>query len=129
EASYVQAVANPDADPPAERLYLGRWQLTFGEHQGTLDLYRLPRFFAARELRGSEDDRLGTFFAESGAAYRVNGLLMDGKLVFYINPADANADYDRLEGIQFAAELSADQQSLTGTATDGGQTVAFQATK
>ena len=61
---------------------------------------------------------LGTFFAEDGAAYRVNGGVKDGKLVFFINPADANADYDRLEGIQFVLARLENPKAKSTTAAD-----------
>jgi hypothetical protein len=99
EAAIVTAVSpitvKPSGLPNNLSALLGRWLLTDGMQPGLvsthgtglLDIYSLP-------MAQSKLGRLGTFFAEDGTSYRVNGRFLidpqnnpNGGVEFYIDPS------------------------------------------
>jgi papain like protease len=129
--SFVTAVADPGADNPQSRLYVGRWNMNHDGWPGTLDIYRLPGLFSSSELKGQDDDRIGTYFASwNGQAYRVNGYLSGRQLVFFINFNSPDSPYGSLAGTRFTADLfSWDDQNMAGLELQDGRTYSFMASK
>jgi hypothetical protein len=91
-------VAKPSGLPNNLSALLGRWLLTDQQQPGlvsthgtgTLDIYSLPS-------TPSKLARLGTFFAEDGTSFRVNGQFVvdpqhnpNGRLEFYIDSSQPN---------------------------------------
>jgi hypothetical protein len=139
--AYVTAVAEPSAETSNGRLYIGRWKMNHDGWPGTLDIYRLPGLYNSAELNGQADCRIGTYFDSRGNAYRVNGYLWGGDLVFFINfnrqaytpPMSlwtVGMPYGKLEGTRFVAQLfSWDDQNMAGLEIQDGVTYGFHATK
>ena len=94
---YIERVAPPA--PWQELAFVGRWNLRFDGHRGTLDIYHLPgqasAVFAADGVPYA-DRRLGTFRDTAGNVFRVNGYVSGNQITFWFKPADANMRWDRL---------------------------------
>src|SRR5262249_19207981 len=117
---------------------LGRWWLTdVGQPgrvtpngTGVLDIYRLPGPNGITTV-----DRLGTFFAEDGSAYRANGKFVPdppktpGRLEFFIDPAVPDASFTATGGTRYNATYMFEttfgnqHRMMVGTASSGGAAV------
>lgn len=136
-AAVITDVLPPAANFPVEenpQAYLGRWLLTDAGQPGSmnadaagiLDIYLIP--VAGRRYR------LGTFFAQDGTAYRVNGALNGRVLEFNIDPQNPNPKFaDPASGMRYQAIMFADKRTMmTGRASaglTGGFTRGFVARK
>lgn len=123
EAGYIVSV-NPPEHWNAFT-FLGRWDLSFDGHQGTLDIYHVPgameNIFDIESSRFTHytDRRLGTYFDDSGTAYRVNGTISDDRIEFYIDPSNPNMRWDLFEGRHFTYyRFSEDSDAMAGFHTD-----------
>src|SRR5262249_7134303 len=108
----VAPIAKPKGLPANLAVVLGRWWLTDAGQPGrvtqngagVLDIYRLPGASGTTAI-----DRLGTFFAEDGTAYRVNGQFVPdlanppGRLEFFIDTATPDASFTATGGTRYAA--------------------------
>jgi hypothetical protein len=99
EAVTIDAVRPPSAWP--ELASLGRWNISFDGHHGSLDLYHIPGIWkggwdAPYYSVTTVDRRLGTFYDANGAAYRVNGYLSGNLVSFYIDWSKPNLRYDEI---------------------------------
>jgi hypothetical protein len=106
----VAPVAKGFGLPTNQAVLLGRWFLTDAAQPGrltptgtgSLDIYRLPSSNAGL-------GRLGTFFAEDGSQFRVNGQFVadpgnaNGRLDFFIDTAIPDAPFTSSSGTHFAA--------------------------
>jgi hypothetical protein len=133
----VATVAKPMGLPANRAVVLGRWWLTdVGQPRrltpngtGVLDIYRLPGANGITKV-----DRLGTFFAEDGSAYRVNGKFVPepskppGRLEFFIDPAAPDVSFTAKGGTRYVATYMFETTSgnqhrmMVGTASTGGAT-------
>lgn len=97
DAVTVDAVRAPSAWP--ELAALGRWNLSFDGHHGTLDVYHIPgmsQFAFAYYGVTTTDRRIGTFYESNGRAYRVNGYISGNLVSFYIDWSKPNLRWDEL---------------------------------
>jgi hypothetical protein len=131
----VATIAKPKGLPDNRAVLLGRWWLTDAGQPGrltpngtgVLDVYRLPGANGITTV-----DRLGTFFAENGSAYRVNGQFFPesskppGRLEFFIDPATPDASFTATGGARYIATYMFETTSgnqhrmMVGTASTGG---------
>ncbi|MHC4079256.1 MAG: C1 family peptidase, partial [Planctomycetota bacterium] len=82
--TYITGTTKPAAWP--ELAFLGRWNLSFDGHRGTLDIYHMPGIFQwhfDRDRVRQTDRRLGIFTDTSGKVHRVNGEISGNKLTFW----------------------------------------------
>lgn len=80
EAGVITGVRDPTFDSLAAQDFLGRYDLTYGDGSGTLDVFRLPDWYDPTDLpakgkntTATADRRVGSFTDENGEVYRVNG--------------------------------------------------------
>src|SRR5205807_1842479 len=105
--------------------YIGRWNLNFHGHKGLLDIYHVPGISQWRLNKTGvriADRRIGSFYDESGKAYRVNGRISPHQIEFHIDWNNPNARWDQLGGSKFVYSHPADG-TMTGfhIEANGGQ--------
>lgn len=91
--AYVTGVQAPRAWP--ELAAVGRWNLAFDGHRGTLDIYHIPG--TAEHSMGHlkvVDRRLGTFYDKNGVAHRVNGQINGNRVEFWFKGSQPNMRWD-----------------------------------
>jgi hypothetical protein len=101
-AGYIREVNRPGPWP--ELAFIGRWKLRFEGHGGVLDIYHIPgigQWLLDQKGGRVRDLRIGTFFDDRGAGYRVNGHMSGTRIEFYIDPGNPGARYDQLGGRRF----------------------------
>ncbi len=102
-AGFINQVERPRPWP--ELAFIGRWKLNFDGHKGELDIDHIPgvsQWLLDKQGDHVADRRIGSFYDESGKAYRVNGRLAADHVEFYIDPKNPNARYDQIGGRRFA---------------------------
>ncbi len=126
-AYHIAELAKPAAWP--EVAHLGRWTLTFADHQGVFDLYHIPgmmnRAFAHANVcdedgKVLQDRRLGTFFIDGDPArqVRVNGALSGTRQTIFIDFDHPAPRWDLLGGWRLELAMDGgDKNRLAGTAT------------
>jgi hypothetical protein len=105
-AGYIVEVDRPGPWP--ELAFIGRWNLRFEGHKGVLDIYHIPgvgQWLLDQKGGHVRDLRIGTFYDERGAAFRVNGRMNGDHIEFYVNLANPAARYDELGGRRFEFTL------------------------
>ncbi len=120
-AAYIIEV-NPPRDWDKVSFY-GRWDLSFDGHHGTLDISHMPGtqdgIFEDWRFDRFPDHRVGTFYDETGTAFRVNGTIAGNRIDFYIDGSTPNLRWDQLSGRHFTYYLFADDgDTMTGFYTD-----------
>lgn len=131
-ACYITGVVDGvEANYRIEQLLLGRWQLDHDGWQGILDIYRQPGFFRSEDIGGHTDRRIGTYFHHDGTAHRVNGVMDDHKIEFYIDFSKPNLTYSEMSGKKFTGYLfTREPEYLSGTMRDtDGKIYGFYASK
>ncbi len=129
QAAIITDVLPPAADFTVEenpQAYLGRWLLTDAgqpgvtnaDAAGVLDIYLIP--VAGRRFR------LGSFFAQDGTAYRVNGALNGRVLEFNIDPQNPNPKFaDPASGMRYQAILFSDKRTMMAGRASAGPSGGF----
>ncbi len=123
QAVVVDGVRDPSRTELRPQGALGRWDLVGDGTGGTLDVTRLSGFYAAADLNGQQDRRLGAFFDPSDAPYRVNGSVDAASLLldFRIDFAHPALDYETLTGEHFIGTIArSDPTFLAGTYVPAG---------
>ncbi len=135
QAVAITAVASPAGPFPVidnPGAFLGRWLLTdkgqpgliSGDAAGVLNIYLTP---------GATAKRLGTFNAQDGSQYRVNGVLNGRVLTFWIDPSNPDQVFTApAAGRRYQAMLFDDKRTMmTGRAAVGtaGFSAGFTARK
>ena len=127
-ASWIE-VAPPTPKP--ELAFVGRWDLQFGPHQGTLDVYHLPglmqELFEHNQYmneagRPVEDRRVGTFYqnGDPDQAFRVNGDLMGDRMQVWIDFQTPAPRWDQRQGWRVELKLDSPREHMTGHAIRPG---------
>jgi hypothetical protein len=114
-AAAITSVAPPSGPFPVidnPSAFLGRWLLTDkgqpglinGDAQGMLDIYNVP---------GPRTFRIGTFNAQDGSLYRVNGFLNGRVLTFWIDPVKPDLTLtDGVSGHRYQAMIFDDKRTI-----------------
>jgi hypothetical protein len=113
-AGYIIEVNRPRPWP--ELAFIGRWHFKFEGHPGVLDVYHIPgvgQWLLSEKGGGIADRRIGAFYEDKGASYRVNGRMAADRIEFYIDPHDPAARYDRIGGQRFVYTLNDMNTKLT----------------
>ncbi len=95
EAGYFTGVATPGPWPQVA--FVGRRNLCFDGHRGTLDVTHLPgiaQLWLTERGVNVPDRRIGTFFDANGTAHRVNGRIQGDKLLFWFKGSYPNMRWD-----------------------------------
>ncbi|MCC6807789.1 MAG: C1 family peptidase [Deltaproteobacteria bacterium] len=132
EAAVIGAVAPPNAAPPPEQLFLGRYHLDHDGWQGLLDIYHAPDSAVFAFKSGAADHRLGTYYGPDNQARRVNGVINGRHIDFYIDWGNTGArGYGELSGLHFSGFLADDNETVAGTVHDNrdGETYGFYGNK
>ncbi len=117
-AEYLTDVVEPASWP--ELAFLGRWNLTFDGHKGTLDVYHLPGVGNLPfDVPDAVDHRIGVFYDPAGTAFRVNGRISGNQIEFWFNGANLNLPWDELSGRRFVYHLEPTLDVMTGVHYDG----------
>ena len=125
--AYIYSAAHiVEVNPPRDWdhiSFVGRWDLSFDGHHGTLDITHMPGtqdgVFENWPYERFPDHRVGTFHDADGNAFRVNGMIEGNRLEFYIDGATPNLRWDQLSGRHFTYYLFADDgDTMAGFHTD-----------
>ncbi|MCA8954856.1 MAG: hypothetical protein KDC87_02215 [Planctomycetes bacterium] len=96
-AGYITAVQRPSAWE--ELGFLGRWNFSYDGTAGLLDIYHLPgsgtHFFNDAPSWPFVDRRLGTFFADDGSVYRVNGNVVGRRIEFWFDTTEPHMKWTK----------------------------------
>jgi hypothetical protein len=125
DAAVVRSVRSPDASPPLEQLFLGRYKLNHDGWRGELDIYHIPGIY---RITSFIDTRLGTYYGPDGKARRVNGTINGRRIDFYIDWNNTGArNFAELSGMHYTGYLAADNRTLAGSMLDNrdGKTYGF----
>jgi hypothetical protein len=94
-ACYLTGASTPSAWPQLRAL--GRRNISFDGHHGTLDIYHLPGSSTALWANYGTtyaDRRLGTFIDPAGNVFRVNGFISGNTVTFWFKGANPNMRWD-----------------------------------
>lgn len=133
-AQVVTGVRDPGRGNVLPQVALGRWDLVYDGSLATLDINRLPGYYAASQLGGKQDRRLGLLTDDLGDSYRINGAVdaADLSVEFHVDFAAPELDYETLSGTHFTGYLSPwDPLFMAGTfvTSAGSGTSGFYAHK
>jgi hypothetical protein len=118
EAACIDEIEAPRPWP--ELAFIGRWNLNFDGHKGVLDIYHIPgiaQLLLNRDGGHVADNRLGSFYDESGKSYRVNGHIFGDRIEFHIDFAKRNLPWNELSGRKFVYSRPLDL-TMAGFHTD-----------
>ena len=94
-ACYLTGAATPSAWPQLRAI--GRRNISFDGHHGTLDIYHLPGSSTALWANYGTtytDRRLGTFIDAAGNVFRVNGFISGNTVTFWFKGSNPNMRWD-----------------------------------
>ena len=95
-ACYLTGIATPG--PFNAIRFIGRRNMSFDGHRGTLDIYHLPGASQELWLSGygvtTPDRRVGQFYDTAGNVYRVNGQIVGDMIQFWFKPTNPNMRWD-----------------------------------
>jgi hypothetical protein len=125
-ASWIDEVERPYRMP--ELAFIGRWDVAFGPHRGTLDVYHVPglmqplfdhHLYADERGQRVQDRRLGTFYlnGDPDQPYRVNGALRGEQLEAWIDFDQRAPRWDILKGWKLVMTLDRAGERMNGRAT------------
>ena len=98
-ANYITSILTPKSRP--ELAFIGRYNIAFDGHRGTLDITHMPGAMQWRFNRDGVkqvDRRIGTFFDAKGKAFRVNGSISGRRIVFWFKSTRPAMTFDEQRG-------------------------------
>ncbi len=120
-ASYLTGAATPSPWP--ELRMLGRRNICFNGHRGTLDIYHIPgtasRIWSWAYGVTRTDRRLGMFTDQNGNKWKVNGTIAGNTIVFWWKGGTPNLPYD-----ETATSPTSDRQFTYTIVDDDGDELA-----
>jgi hypothetical protein len=119
----LDAACIDEVEPPRpwpELAFIGRWYLNFDGHKGVLDIYHIPgiaQLLLNRDGGHLQDNRLGSFYDDSGKSYRVNGRIFADRIEFHIDFVKRNLPWNELSGRKFVYSRPV-KETMAGFHTD-----------